>query len=286
MTRSQDVITPFLINESQIRGRIFKTSKLINELIAKQNYHRSINKILSELLIITPLVASLIKSTYSVTLQVKSTKLISTIIIDYFDNIKLRAHIRIDDNNLIKDELEYDYLQLIGGGQLIISILQSVNAPLYQAIVALNSVDLASSIEQYFLQSEQIPTKLKIELSSYNNYHQAGGIIIQALPDQGSINQEDWIKNSMFINTITKHELTNNQISAQDLLFKLFHEQGVIVYPNTESLIIACKCSRYKAQRIIAALSQAELAELMVNQQITVECEFCHDRQIFQYQEV
>lgn len=179
----------------------------------------------------------------------------------------------------------------------------------YQGIVAIDGLSIEGVIHHYFNQSEQIPTMVKLstkkttltdEYGKVTTSWKAGGIIAQSLPSaEENINAEDvstsapvndlvdskigsqeddWHEAQAFLATIQDDELINPQISAEQLLYRLFHQQGVRVYPATQ-MINKCRCSKQKIIAIISNLTAKERAVSFAGSDkpnmIDTKCEFC-----------
>src|SRR3546814_5552773 len=90
----------------------------------------------------------------------------------------------------------------------------------YQGVVALEADDLATAFEQYFRQSEQLPTRLLLAADAGH----AAGLMLQKLPgDEGD--EDGWNRASALFDTLRPDELL--QWPAETLLTSLFHEEGV-----------------------------------------------------------
>jgi molecular chaperone Hsp33 len=144
----------------------------------------------------------------------------------------------------------------------------------YQGIVALEGVTLAESIERYFAQSEQLPTRLWL----FADQQRAGGLFVQALPGRACA-AEDWRRIGFLAETLTDRELL--ELPAEKLLFRLFHEERVRLL-EPEPVVFRCGCSRERIEGVLAALGQDEIQTVLAEQgSISVDCEFCNRRYVF-----
>ena len=69
-------------------------------------------------------------------------------------------------------------------------------------------------------------------------------------------------------------------LEPNDLLFRLFHEDGVRVY-RPHPLAPQCRCSRERIERILGAMDRADLSDMTVDGRIVVTCEFCNAQYVF-----
>ena len=120
----------------------------------------------------------------------------------------------------------------------------------------------------------------------------AGAIMVQHLPREGGASplpthsgdapdgepqpqeHDDWVKARLLLDTAEAHELLDPQLSAEELLYRLYHEDGVTVYPATP-LARYCSCSREAITRMLARFPAEDQAEMVENGEIGVTCEFC-----------
>ena len=277
-----NLLLPFLINNSQIRGRIGKFSNTIDNIFTKHNYPLPIAELLGEMLLLAALISDMFKSKRLLTLQIKSDGIVKLLIADCFDNDKLRGYARWDDENLS------DYLggtipsfsELLNNGQLVVTLDNGIGSDPYQGIVELIGNNLSECLEKYFLQSEQIATiiKLAVTFDVAQEKWFAGGIMLQQMPNLTY--QDDWHKNTLFLHTLVDNELTNPTITIEKLLYSLFHEDGVWV--DTGKIISdGCRCSRARFESILNSISSQDLPEFIVDGKVIFTCEFCNSKEDF-----
>lgn len=140
----------------------------------------------------------------------------------------------------------------------------------YQAMVALQGESLAHSLEGYFQQSEQLPTRLWLSADA----HAAAGLMIQRLPaDSGDFRQDDWLRLGLLGDTLTAAELL--ALDSERLLARLFGEERVRVFP-AERTEVVCRCGEGRISRMLLALGRAEVEDILREQgRVEVECGFC-----------
>src|SRR5207302_1689967 len=115
----------------------------------------------------------------------------------------------------------------------------------------------------YFRQSEQLQAGIKLAVGQVpaTGAWRAGGIMLQRLPTGGAPEdafvgdaQDDGWRRAMILMSSSKSaELLAPDLAPQDLLFRLFHEDGVRVFP-THPLAARCRCSRERIERILRAM--------------------------------
>ena len=150
----------------------------------------------------------------------------------------------------------------------------------YQGLVALQSDSLSEAFEDYFRQSEQLPTRLLLVADGAH----AAGLMLQKLP-QDSGDEEGWTRAGALFDTLDPSELLD--LSAATLLHRLFHEDSVQVL-DSRSLRFACSCSRERVEAMLQSLGEAEATAAATGRggEAEIRCEFCGQRYCFSVAEV
>ncbi|MEY3373345.1 MAG: hypothetical protein RLZZ537_1813, partial [Pseudomonadota bacterium] len=138
----------------------------------------------------------------------------------------------------------------------------------YQGMVGLQADSLSEAFEDYFRQSEQLPTRILL----FSRDGQAAGLLIQQLPEQ-HCDPEDWRRAQMLFDTLRPEELFD--LAPEDILYRLFHEESVRVL-ETKPLSFACSCNRERVENALISLGREEIeATLADTGDISVHCDFC-----------
>ncbi|MFV9874938.1 MAG: Hsp33 family molecular chaperone HslO [Rickettsiales endosymbiont of Dermacentor nuttalli] len=284
-------ILPFLFQNTPIRGRMCRTDIVIDQIIKQHSYPILISHLLTEAVIITIMLASINNKSEqnTTTFQIKSDGPISLLTVDCFDQNKIRGYVRYDTNcykKLIENNEKPRLSELFTNGYLAITLNHNMSNK-YQGIVELKLETITACIENYFLQSEQIDTTLIV--SSGKNYLKtgkqwcAGGIIIQKLPyEQKQILELDnlWEEIKILTKTVKIDELIDPTLSPQELLYRLYNQHKVILFPEQE-FIFKCRCSRKKAQSMFNSIPYNELDYFKIDNYIKIKCEFCNKKEKF-----
>jgi len=148
-------------------------------------------------------------------------------------------------------------------------------------VTAIEGETLALCAEQYFAQSEQTPTRVRLAVGQADVGEglrwRAGGMLIQNVAEdqaRGST-EEAWTRSQAFFETIGEDELLDPSISGQTLLFRLFHEDGVRVFED-QALSAVCRCSEERIRGVLASFEAQERADMVEpDGKIHVTCEYC-----------
>lgn len=163
---------------------------------------------------------------------------------------------------------EGDMAAIYGDGRLVITA-EAPNGERYQGIVAAEGEGLAAALEQYFVQSEQLDTRLWL----FTDERHAAGLFLQRLPgEQGDV--DAWERVSMLAETVTAEELLT--LDVRQLLHRLFHEETLRLY-DPEPVAFRCGCSRERVAGMLRSLGQTAVEGIVEELgAVEVNCEFCN----------
>ena len=139
----------------------------------------------------------------------------------------------------------------------------------YQGLVALSADSLAGAFEDYFRQSEQLPTRLLLAADA----RQARGLMLQKLPGDGG-DADGWNRASLLFDTLGPGELLEHP--AEALAHRLFH-QDAPQWLDRRALRFGCSCSRERVAAMLVSLGRGEVDAAVEAGGGTAEvrCEFC-----------
>jgi molecular chaperone Hsp33 len=170
---------------------------------------------------------------------------------------------------------------LLGDGLFIMTVDQGADMDRYQGITQIEGETLALCAEQYFAQSEQVPTRVRLAVGQVNigqgPQWRAGGLMIQNIAaDEARGSTEDaWFRAQALFQTTGEDELIDPQIAAETLLWRLFNEDGVRVFEPL-ALKAACRCSEERIAVVLDSFTAEERAEMVEpDGRIRVTCEYC-----------
>jgi molecular chaperone Hsp33 len=310
-----DTILPFQVEALDLRGRVVRFGPAVDTILSRHNYPAPVAKLLGEAIVLTVLLGSTLKFEGRFILQTQSDGPVRVLVIDYTTPGKVRACARFDKVRVAQAIAEgaADPGALLGHGHLAMTIDQGVDTARYQGIVALEGKDLEHAAHEYFLRSEQIPTVVRLAVAEElragdgaRHHWRAGGLLLQFLPesperarqrdlDPGDVPEgvtfavapEDdaWVEGRSMVATVEDVELIDPEVSAEQLLYRLFHERGVRVFRD-RSLYAQCSCSRDGVERMLRSFPQDDRDHMVEDGKITVTCEFCNSTYVFAPEDV
>jgi molecular chaperone Hsp33 len=310
-TSADDTILPFAVEALELRGRIVRLGPAIDTILSRHNYPAPVAKLVGEAIVLTVLLGSTLKFEGRFILQTQSDGPVRMLVIDYTTPGKVRACARFDAARVAAAIAAgaADPGALLGNGHLAMTIDQGPDTARYQGIVALEGKDLEHAAHEYFLRSEQIPTRVRLAVAEElragrdgaHHRWRAGGLLLQFLPqsperarqrdlDPGDVPQgieieavpEDdaWVEGRSLVATVEDLELLDPDVSAEQLLYRLFHQRGVRVF-RARDLFAQCSCSRAGVEQMLRSFSQDDRDHMVENGKITVTCEFCNSTYVF-----
>src|SRR6202021_379432 len=151
-----DAVLPFEVDRLDLRGRLTRLGPALDDVLTKHDYPAPVGKLLGEAIVLTTLLGSSLKFDGRFILQTQTDGPVSFLIVDFQAPDRLRAYARFDAKRLKDGQ---DSGALLGHGHLAMTIDQGPDMSRYQGLVALEGGSLEDAAHEYFLRSEQIPTR-------------------------------------------------------------------------------------------------------------------------------
>ena len=280
-----DFVLPFDLPAAGLRGRLVRLSAVSAQALAAHALPEPAARAAGEVLALSAILGTALKLDGRLTVQTKSSGPLDLVAADYYGAedgrpAGLRGFARADEARLAALGSAPTFAALAGEGSLAITIEPKRGGQTYQGIVALSPEGIAASAETYFAQSEQLPTAIRLAAAPVFHagdkaaHWLAGGIMLQATPE-GRKSEDDWERLSIFLKTVEDFELVDTALPAEDLLWRLFHEDEVRVLP-AEPLTFRCDCSGARIAGVLKSYSAADRAGLAdADGIIRARCEFC-----------
>jgi molecular chaperone Hsp33 len=302
---SLDLVLPFEVKPLGIRGRVVRLGPVIDDILSKHDYPAPVSALLAQAVALAALLGSTLKFEGKFILQTKTDGPVNMLVADFVSPNGIRGVARYAKAGVAAIGDAPTETQLLGEGYLAMTVDQGAEMERYQGIVPLGKDSLADAAHTYFAQSEQIPTRLHLaagplQMRGDKSAHwRAGAILIQHLPREGGVSpvafssgdapegtenaiveNDDWVKARMLLDTVESHELLDPTLSAEELLYRLYHEDGVTVYPVTE-LVRHCTCSRETVETMLRGFRDEDRTAMIEDGAIKVVCEFCSTPYVF-----
>ena len=284
-----DVIQRFYFSGQPVRGAIVKLQNSYIESLNGHDYPPIINALLGECLASTLLMGVHLKHQARLSLQARGNGVIHLLMSEAqlkinpgeLNQHSIRAVARLKDSYDASAEASLTLYELIGQGHLAITI-EPEEGERYQGIVEAKAGSLSACLENYFQQSEQLPTTMQLITSPTI----ATGFLIQRMPveeDKMSISlaQADnlWREINALAATVSHNELL--ALDSETLLYRLFHEHAVTLSP-AEKVCFDCSCSEQRTGQALLKIGVKEVSALLeLDNEVVMDCEFCSARYRF-----
>lgn len=261
---AKDAARRFMLENADTRGEWVHLDNAWQEMLARADYPPAVQKVLGEALAASVLLSATIKHKGSMILQIRGDGPVHLLVIQATPEGHVRGLARWSA------EPENDTLQAVFGTANIVITLEAQNDnERYQGIIALEGDKLSDALEQYFMQSEQLPTRLWL----HSDAHTSAGILLQRLPGNEQ-SDDDWERVGMLLDTLTAEELVGVEPDA--LIFRLFHEETPRLF-DARDLKFQCSCSLGKIESTVKGLGETEARAIIAEQgKIEVNCQFCN----------
>jgi molecular chaperone Hsp33 len=273
---NKDILQKFLFENAAVRGERVHLDHSFRTIMAQHNYPPVIQHILGEALAVACLLSATIKFKGRLSVQFQGKGKLSLLLAQCDQEFHLRGVARWD-GLLSEDEL----LPALQQGVLSIMMDPVEGGQRYQGIVAWEGKSLAQSVEAYFRNSEQLPTRLWLAVGEES----VAGLLLQVLPEN-TVNQMDavtdnstWEHLTILTDTITSDELLT--LSSETLLHRLYSQEDVRLF-EAEPVTFRCNCSIERSENAIRFLGRDEVEEeLIEKQKLVVTCDFCSKEYTF-----
>jgi len=268
-----DQLHRFLFTQANVRGELVRLDESLKQIVHSYEYPVQIQTLLSEMAAATSLLTATLKFKGEISLQIQSKGPVSYAVLNATHEQTLRGVARWDET---VTELPEDFSALFDKGYLVITITPK-EGERYQGIVGLEQPSLAGCIEQYFLQSEQLMTQVRLFAQQGDN-PMAGGTLLQILPTSSEATNvaesTDFAHIAALTDTLKAEELFS--LEATDVMYRLYHQEEVEVF-TPAAVKFECHCSRENTIIALQHIDKTELLKIVEEDgDIKMHCQFCN----------
>lgn len=263
----RDRLLRFLIQGAGVRGVHVHLDATWRDILARESYPDAAARLLGQACAAAALFTGHTKVDGRLSVQMRSDGAIRTLFAECTAAGTLRGIVQLaEDAGEVSDDL-----RALGAGAILAITIENLDAhgePLrYQGLVPLEAGTLDEAFEDYFRQSEQLPTRLLLAADQ----DAAAGLMLQKLPgDEGDA--DGWNRVGALFDTLGAEELLATD--GERLLGRLFHEDGVETM-GARPLSFACSCSRGRVESMLVAIGEEEARLAAETGEASIRCEFC-----------
>lgn len=265
--KATNVLNRYLFEDLSVRGELVQLDKAYQQIITSKEYPAPIQALLGELLVATTLLTATLKFEGSITMQLQGNGPVSLAVINGDNNQRIRGVARWEGD--IADDAGLH--ELMGKGHLVITI-EPKKGERYQGVVGLEGDNIAQVIENYFLRSEQLKTRLWIRTGEHEGKRHAAGMLLQVVP-YGTGSPDDFEHLEQLTNTVKNEELFT--LEANELLYRLYNQEQVKLF-EPQDVEFLCGCSRDRSGAAIVTISRDEINDILAEEgSVSLHCDYC-----------
>ncbi len=276
-TPSRDALTRFVFEQAPVRGAVVKLDATSRAILACHAYPPALQRVLAELLAASALLASTLKFTGSLIVQLQGDGPVRLLVVECNHTLELRATAQWDAERTSALGPDATLADLAGGatqGRLVITLDPKGTGTIYQGIVTLETASVAKLIEHYLATSEQLSSRLVLAMDA----GAAAGLMVQRLPDSDtteSLSDDTWKRVVLHVERVEPASLLAPQ-SAQALIATSFPHDDVRVF-RSKPASFGCSCSRERVERALRIAGREEIESVLTERgDVVVTCEFCN----------
>jgi molecular chaperone Hsp33 len=275
----RDRLHRFLFEQFPIRGHLVHLDAAWRALIEHREYPEAVRDTLGEAVAASLLLAATIKFEGVLSLQMQGDGPVHLMLVQCTSGLGVRGLARFRDGDFSASP---KISALIGAGNLTVTLETDDGAQRYQGIVPITGERLAESLQLYFENSEQLPTRLWLHADA----HGASGMLLQKLPGSNSLPAQDaalvddaWRRVQLIADTLTPEELRT--LTDAEILHRLFNEDDVRLF-EPSPVYFRCRCSRERVSSMLQGLGEAETRSVLAERgEVEVRCDFCNRAYLF-----
>ncbi|MBB4657908.1 Hsp33 family molecular chaperone [Parvularcula dongshanensis] len=300
---TEDIVLPFQVGDAAVRGRIVRLGPAVDEILSRHDFPDPLSQLLGQAAALVTMLGTALKFDGKLIFQAQGDGPVSMIVADYTADGALRATATMQDDarETVEKAQGAELHYLLRKGHMVMTIDQGADMERYQGVTPLDGATLSQATVSYFAQSEQIPTAIELAVGRVTGedgeeHWRAGGIMVQFVPGEGGTRErgeevlmaeddrEAWNRAAILLETVKADELLDPTITPEQLLYRLYHEDGVRVF-GAKDAHFGCTCSRGKVAGVLSQYTRDDIDDMVEDGAIDVTCDFCRESYRFELDE-
>lgn len=284
VTPHEDFSARFVIEAHPVHGRLVRLGATLDQILGAHDYPEPVANLLGEACVLAVLVGASLKFEGRMILQAQGDGCVRYVVADYDTRGGVRGFCRYDEDELnalmAANAGSFQSLgaqALLGKGTFIMTLDPEGQMERYQGVTPIEGESLSLCAEHYFAQSEQVPTQVKLAVAQDSGRWRAAGMMIQAIAgDEARGDTRDSFQHiRALFETLGEEELTDFELSAERLLYRLFHEDGVRLSP-AKAVFRLCRCTQDRVEELVSSFSAEEQSDMReADGKVHITCEYC-----------
>ncbi len=275
-----DEVLRFLFDNHGVRGEIVSLNKACADLM-HEDYAPCVKATMMELAAAAILFAATLKDGSEVMLQLQGGKNapLKYALVNVRDDLSFYGSAKIKDGYNITEQTSFK--DLVGDDGILALSVFPVSGEKWQGIVAIDSESVCATLENYFKNSQQLPSRFFIYSDPLNL--KCTGMMLQIIPEIKN-NLESLEHLSILSSTLTADESLN--LDNKEILSRLFANEEIRVFPE-HKVAFKCICSKERCLKSLMSLKHDELKEIAADPKgIDMTCQHCGNNYHFSHDEL
>ncbi|MBM4215241.1 MAG: Hsp33 family molecular chaperone HslO [Gammaproteobacteria bacterium] len=272
-----DLVQRFVVEQQSVRGQFVRLGPAWLALREHADYPEPVRRLLGEAVSAAVLLASTLKFEGELTLQLQGNGGVRLLVAQCTHDFRVRGVARFERERIADDA---DFASLTGEGTIVVTIETGKQASRYQGIVPIGGGSLAASLEHYFENSEQLPTRVVLGADDFGT----AGLLVQRMPGQGGVAGEGLSLEAEADRTFAAACEAMVGVHSDELLVRPAAELMRRTFAGLDlrlhgshAVNFRCRCSAERVEGMLRSLGASEVESIVTEQgQVTVTCEFCH----------
>lgn len=283
----KDYIIRATAADNQIRAFAATTREMVEEARNRHNTSPVATAALGRLMTAGAMMGSMMKGDKDMlTLQIRGQGALGGITVTADSKSRVKGYVNEPMVILPANEAgKLDVRGAIGPGTLTVIKDIGMKEP-YTGQIDLVSGEIAEDITYYYAVSEQVPSSvaLGVLMSKDNTVKQAGGFIIQLMPDTADSVIDRLEEKLSAIKPVTS--MLEEGMSPEDILNEVLGEFGVTIMDKVATEFY-CNCSKERVEQALISVGKEELDSMIKDgKPIELNCHFCNTNYVFEIDEI
>ena len=267
---AKDAVVPFVFESLPVRGALVQLESAWQRMQLGHDYADPVVEVLGHSAAATALIAQSLKFDGTITFQISSDGPLSMLVMQATDDLDLRGMASARDVTS-----DTSFADLVAGARCAVTVDSGAMESPYQGIVEISPESLATSLENYFARSVQVPSHVHLA----HDRVLCGGILLQLMPEKSAMPEDDWRRLGFLAKTLCPQDLADG--ASHELLHKIFAEDDVRVFKPRQARF-RCRCTQQKVEEVLRLLGEEETRAACEEQgKVEVTCEYCGRLRIF-----
>ena len=277
-----DLLRPFQLERSQLRGRFVRLGGTVDYVLKAHDYPPPVSDLLGQLLVLAGALAGGLKFAGRFSLQIRADGPVRLLVADCTNDGEMRGYASFDAEQVGRrgaGAADGPAGQGPAGAHRRPARRRRRAAAGHRRAGRRHACPTACSTISTAPSRSAPASGSRSRQDPIDGRWHAGAIVMQALPvtDPRRMHEaeEDWRRAMLLLGTASDAELLDPDLRPDDLLFRLFHEDGVRVFTPL-ALAPGCGCDEARVWSMLASFPLDDLESMRQEDGgITVTCQFC-----------